>query len=385
VPAESAPADDDQRVDDAAHTPRISPQLYILPAAFAATNILLLWTLGIRKSGDARRYIESAERLNAGLPLSLKQSSYIAYDVIVATSLRTGTGLAGVVMLQILAAGLASYALYRLGSALAGRTAGLLASLLYVMNPDIQRWNCYILTDSLYISLVVVSCWCIYSARQRGRVGFVVAIAVTLLAALLRPNGWLLPPIAALYWLWTGQCTVRTRALITSAGVIACVLAVTLVPPLRSRIQEEQPYEMLLRGEIVWGWSDRLWMPQETRSGGDWVEGLSYAWRHPADVTRLVVVRMAVEAAHVRPFYSRMHNVLLIVYLVPLYFAAAAGAIRFRGPVVWLIGAIVAAHFGVVALTFADWDGRFLLYVLPPLSILAAAALAARVNALILL
>ena len=37
-----------------------------------------------------------------------------------------------------------------------------------------------------------------------------------------------------------------------------------------------------------------------------------------------------------------------------------------------LLAAVIAGHLLTVALTFADWDGRFLLYVLPAIGVLAA-------------
>ena len=56
----------------------------------------------------------------------------------------------------------------------------------------------------------------------------------------------------------------------------------------------------------------------------------------------------------------------------PLLLALAGGYSARRKPLAQLAIAVILAHLLVVALTFADWDGRWLLYVLPLIGLLAA-------------
>ena len=60
----------------------------------------------------------------------------------------------------------------------------------------------YLLTDSLYISLVAIATWAVHRAAERpGPRAYVLAAVVLIISALVRPNGWLLIPIAAIYWI----------------------------------------------------------------------------------------------------------------------------------------------------------------------------------------
>jgi hypothetical protein len=144
-----------------------------------------------------------------------------------------------------------------------------------------------------------------------------------------------------------------------------------------------KPGEWLADGVVVWGYPDsNLTMPVDSgvdltmdKSAGP----LRYALRHPAATVRLAASRVAVELWHARRFYSRGHNAAVVGLLGITYAFAVLGLVRvWRQPLARLLVAIVAAHLLAVAATIADWDGRFLLYVLPLISVLAAVGLVAR-------
>ena len=98
-----------------------------------------------------------------------------------------------------------------------------------------------------------------------------------------------------------------------------------------------------------------------------------YAARHPVAGLRVAATRVAVEVAHARPFYTTRRNAIIIGYLVPLYALAAIGlATWWREPVVRLAAALIALHLALVAAFFADYDGRWLVHVLPLVGLLAA-------------
>ena len=87
--------------------------------------------------------------------------------------------------------------------------------------------------------------------------------------------------------------------------------------------------------------------------------------------------RVAVHFAHVRPFYSTPHNVVIVLWLVPVY-AAALFAIWKLGLTPFLSWIVVAigTQTVVVALTHAEWDGRYLAHVLPLIYTLVGAGVA---------
>ncbi len=128
----------------------------------------------------------------------------------------------------------------------------------------------------------------------------------------------------------------------------------------------------------------RLSMPDDARAAGSgWAGAADYAVRHPIASIMVMAARVAAELAHVRPVYSNAHNVAALMVVLPLYATAILGARDTRRPDVaaW-IGVIIVAHLATVAVTVADWDGRYLLYVLPLIGLFSGCAIGHWLNRL---
>ena len=212
------------------------------------------------------------------------------------------------------------------------------------------------------------------AAEHRGW-WYGLALLVLLPASTLRPTALLLLPVAAAFW---GVRGALARDWIGVAlGVIGVVGTVLLV--FSPRVQDTAgkiPGSTLRSGRVIYEDSAfRVEMPADVTSGGaGWLADLGYVGRHPGATLALGARRVAVELAHVRPYYRIRHNVLIVAVLLPLYALAAIGiATTWRHPLTHLLLAVIAAHMLLVAVALADYDGRFLLHVLGPFGVLAAA------------
>jgi hypothetical protein len=322
-----------------------------------AINLSLLAIFGVRHGNDSVRYLASASDLLAGRPFRGQNGwVYIGYNSLLAVSEAAGGGQLGAIGFQFVAAVCATLALYDLGRQLSGRLAGVLAASFFVIDYDIARWHLYLLTDSLYISLVPIVAWAVHRAAERGAAAYALASALLAITALVRPNGWLLILIAAVYWILRSAFSASVKHAAAAGIVLLCVgAAATLAvvqlgnpPPPRQRLappeQASQPLPfaqvMTLRERL-----DPVQMP----------------------------LRVLYELIHVQPLFSLRHIVLVLAMLVIVYPLAVSGFARSRGqPLARLMAAIVAGHFVVVAITFNDFDGRYLLYVFPLLVVFAA-------------
>jgi hypothetical protein len=78
-----------------------------------------------------------------------------------------------------------------------------------------------------------------------------------------------------------------------------------------------------------------------------------------------------------RPTYSAIHNAFLVATLLPVYALALRGVRRTTtaSAARVLLIAVVLFQSLAIALTFADWDGRHLLLILPFVFVFAAAGL----------
>jgi 4-amino-4-deoxy-L-arabinose transferase-like glycosyltransferase len=345
-----------------------------LVLAFVVLNAGFLAAKGVQFGGDSSRYVGGAQLVLEGGPLRGNQWAYLSYIIVVALGKVVGVGLPGVVAFQIAMAAVAGLVLTLLGARLGGRLAGLVGAGFLLANPDVVRWHGYILTDSLYIAAVVLVVFVVWRATERGRGWYALALLVLVPAATLRPTGLLLVVAATVFWAIRG---IVTRDRVGLALGILGILGMTLlfVSPLVTSTIGRIPSEGLRRGRVVYQYPGyRMAMPADDQPRSGWLSDLRYVARHPGPTLALGARRVAMEMAHVRPYYRVRHNVMIVAVLLPLYALAAVGiAATWRHPLTHLLLGVVAAHLLLVAVCLADYDGRFLLHVMGPLAALAAA------------
>lgn len=359
------------------------PAVLSLAAIFLLVNGALL-VGGIRPASDTIRYTQGAENLLRGGPLSAHETTVLGYISVVALCKTLGAGLLGVIAVQLVFAALTVAAQYDLGKHLGGFSCGCLAAFLLAANPDIARWNGYILTDSLYTSLLTIALWSLYQATQRKGFWYVLASVVVIFAASIRPHSWILLPVAASYWILSAPVSPGKKSVALASFLVCASLAALLLPPLINGVRgnleaatgapvdsQENIASMMSQGMVVWGYKewDLKMPPAESKQ----LSATAYFAHHPGAVLRLFATRVGASLAHVRPFYSKAHNALVVAYYFPLYIFAVIGFVGTPNrSLCWLLGAAMAGNLLFVALTWADWDGRFLNYILPSITVLGA-------------
>jgi len=358
----------------------VKARVLVLASIFVLVN-LLIFSGGISLGGDSQRYLSGADNLLRGLPLQGRQLSYSGYALLIAFCRLTRVGLPGVVFIQLLFAAAAAVALYDIGRRLHGRVAGLFAAGLYVANPDIARWNAFILTDSLYISLVILSVWCVHTAALRKRYWYITAAAALCAAALVRPNGLFLLAVAVLYLVSRAIEHKSLRRVAVSALVLAFVLGAFAASRFFQGGSKDHP-EATLRNGITGINEWRVPMPSDPAPvEGEGAAVFSYVARHPLASFRLGITRVFVELIHVRPFYSFRHNLVLLMSLPFLYLLALMGLkVQRDRSLTRLLLLAIGSQLFVVAITFADSDGRFLLYVLPLVCLFSSCGVASLID-----
>src|SRR5262245_18489833 len=106
-------------------------------------------------------------------------------------------------------------------------------------------------------------------------------------------------------------------------------MMVAFVPPVRSALDSLLPLEPLHYGKTIWGYDPwRIPMPSEPEEGMEQrgiASAVGYATVHPVRTSVLMLARVVAHFAQVRPFYALAHNLVIVVWLVPVYALAVRG------------------------------------------------------------
>lgn len=336
---------------------------------------IVFFKTGVLASVDSDLYIGNAsEILKGNLPQG-REFFYLSYSFLLACLMHAGADVFWIALGQSFAGLTSVYAVYRLAERY-GRMplAGFLSALLYALWFKFQQWNLIIYTDALFAAMSVNGFYLLANSKRIYEKFF--SLVVLAFTAFLRPTGigliiamaaFLLHPylkrshigwhvafgVAALVTL-NGVLKEFVTSVLNSyakAEVIYPDMPFLLTPPANITIPSEN-YPPLVRLVLFWAYQ-------------------------PLYMLQLSTVKLLLFLAHAKPYYSVAHNLLIACFLYPCYAAAYVGFRRLAHPAERLfIGLFIGFQVLTVSQTTENWDGRFLLPVLPWVFLLAGIAFA---------
>jgi hypothetical protein len=314
---------------------------------------------------------------------------YILYPLFESLFLRLGLGWWGIIGGQFVLAALAARALYGATRRLTpggGRRAAALATALFILWPETQQFNAYLLTESLFMSLSVLALAAFVRARRGLLRDYLLLAGLLLLCALARPNGFVVAVAASL----AGLLTLAHRPNKRPLGLV--LLALAVLSPVLWRLLNYQLatytlIETYQRGDLMFlvkEWAVHSAQPLALPPLGlSPVGRLAYFyWHNPLVGLRLVLGKLFVFASGLKPHYSLPHRAMSVVLLWPCYWLAARAA---RQRLLWrparlFLVLVPVLQAGIVMLTVDDYDVRFLAPVLPFVFVLAALSIGNKSN-----
>lgn len=336
-------------------------------------NLALFVLLGLRLGGDAGRYLEGADKLLQGQPLTARQQVYFGYICLLAAVKWLALDQRVVYVIQIAASCAATVAALQLGRRVGGAIAGVVTALVWILCYDIQKWNFYLLTESLFYSSVMVSCWLIVRPLEK-RSHLAVAIAGLLVMASLRFNGFVFALVMLLALLFAVRGV--SRAFVAAALVVLLLTpAAGAVSPFRSAesgpgIAREGTLGYLTQGQVIWETMTIPMPPAPDSSGSVAGDVVKYVAAHPVAVARLYAYRLAHYLFAWNPRFSSKHTLVTTAQWIAAYLFAAIGwlAMRRRGERrLLLLPALFVVQGVLVMLTVGDNDCRYSYYAAPSL------------------
>ncbi len=333
-----------------------------LTTSYLLLNLTMLLWEGVWHSVDTSRYLNQSDILLKGQEDPIAYY-YITYILFLAICQKLMIGWQGVALLQILCSTAAFWGVYRMLQPYIGSWA-LLPLLWWILFYNLWKWNTTLMTESLYLSLSVGWGYALLHGRQSYKMQVASWLFSVVLAG-LRPNGWGIFGIQLLWQLQPYLLRSRQQRIGSLLIAMVCLGGVLLVPFTRQMIAQ-QSFVHWQYGTLVWGYWQWHWVPNWA---GISQQSVFAIW----EVGRLAAMRLILELSGIRPYFSMWHNIAVGVFMVTIHGSAIATLFQKRWhPLQQLALAVTCVQWGIVAATFADWEGRFAYQVMPFTFILAA-------------
>lgn len=346
---------------------RPNKHFFILISCWFLVNGFIFYMLGIKYAIDTTRFDAEAEMWLHGQfepSYRLWYSGYIAFLVICKSIFHS---IYASIAIQYILSLISTIFFYQgLVKLIKKEQPALYATLLVVFFTRIQLWNTCLLTESIFISLILLFVWAFSIEKKSFRLFWMISIAV--LAATVRPNGGIiLLTCCGVYAIQSIQQKKKLPVFFTIGAVIVLLIM---------HFYTETFYLFLLdsfnKGEIICGYS--YWVSSHETyiinnpADGSLTKIIHLISLDPIKSVQLFLSRFFVLWADMRPYYKTGHNVYLGMYLFMAYTTAIIGFIQYRKEFSTLaLGTLFycGMNSALVMITYADWDGRFLAPLLP--------------------
>lgn len=354
-------------------------RLLILLSVFLLFHAILYQIYGIKIITDSKTYLDNAESLvNHGTLIDRHYSWYLGYILLLVPTVVWDTGPEAILIFQVLVSALAVIAFYRTAAILTGNTSVAFYTALFFLGwYEIFTWNFVVRTESLFISLNVFLLYLIVKGFRKKWEAVVFA-GLILWIFFLRPNGF----VSAVAVLAAGAVYMysskRKLALRLFAVLIMVMIpaGISFLSRLLAGFEFVHQYaggEIVYRAASVAGKYDvenlilagsGLVLPQEAAPLAGLLKFIAF---NPFYFIKLFFLKIFYFLAHVKPYYSFWHNAWIIATLVPAYLLAVLGlrSRKVAAPVKAFVITFITLNTIIIGFAVEDWDGRFLMPLLP--------------------
>ena len=364
--------------------------ILILSLLFWVIASLIFVKFGVKNVNDSHRYLEYATNLKNGFYVERHNIWYIGYVIFIylVRLISGSSNELNIIIAKNILSYLALLLLYKTNlNFFRSQNIALICTLFYLIFIEIFFWNSYILCESLFISLTCISLYflSIIHNRQVSLIAMFFAGILILLTILTKPTGiavliGVIGIITFNIWKNNSKPYLRYSMLIISTALILLLTNKMLVT-----FMVMENYEI---GEVVYDITTRPYKPEYKLLLINVPEDLEILSSEYPPLIRIVhfmvfnlkywiilfCAKVFFFLLHIRPYWSLEHNIFNLVILIPMYYYS------FR----YLISNSISkeirvfsiffflTHILSIGITTVDWDGRFLMPLLPMIFILGS-------------
>lgn len=359
--------------------------LHFLLLVFLLVHAVLYVKFGVYTEMEADKYVSQGKILyETGKFSEPKFIFYLPVILLVWVCEWFSLPLETVAFIQIVISGLAQFYFFKLIAELVSKPVAFITSLLLILFIPLQIWNLYLYTDSFFISFTLLYAWAIHKHARRGLTGKLIVLAFLALLVISRPHGLLFIPPTIIYFIIIAP-TASAKLITTLVSAVLLFGMYIIMNRIFTGGSDMDALKPFVEEHII------CFVPQKPEGAvldiqhteSPVADLLYYVVNNPLHFTKLMVLRLYSFFNLTRPYYSFTHNLLLLVFMIPVYFLALVGIYkswkRKRPFVFYLLLVLVLYPLGA---TFQcdDWHSRFTMVVIPIILLFAGIAIQSAIN-----
>lgn len=333
---------------------------------------------------DSLSYIEDANRLlNGSLPEG-RMIWYTSYSLFLSIVFFLGGSIQEAGLAQMALSGIAAICLYLLAfNITSDRLTAALAVLLYLLWVKIHHWNVFIYTESLFTSFSIISLT--FLVRSKYPWQYALSALLLLFTFFIRPSGFGFFVGLLAYSFSLVQYKQFSKWAIAAFAFLLIAIATLL---LNKMLADYILIESYAKAEIIYPDAtlgveppDNLFIPSDNHS--PLIRLVLFVLYNPLYFVKISLIKMGLFLGNVKPYFSTVHNLIIVSVLYPLYLFAVKGYtnLTHQHKIRYFIAGYVLAQTLTVTLTTENWDGRFLVPVLPFIFVLSSIGISALLQA----
>ena len=333
----------------------------------------------IKYGNDSSTYLFYAKNL-INLDFSNLDIAKLSYIILIAVVLFFKLNLTTVIILQFLTTIISSFCLYLIGKKIFSKWAGLICLSFFLTYLPIQLRNFYLLTEILFINLSIILTYFVFFNKEKKILISLLAIFILF----LRPQGILILLSITLSKFIFSKFNKNYNLALKLFTIL--FFSILLLIFLDIGINYYNLIDSLSKG-VIWGYNF------ETNSlcYKACISGLTNPGTYEKNIlglilyvkdnfiilTKVSIYKIILFFAGWRPYYSFAHNLFILVFHIPIYLLFCIYFLKFRKfdqfESFTLFYVLLSSIF--VGITFADWSGRFIMFILPFIMIYASKSL----------
>ena len=332
------------------------------------------FTNGYIFANDTPRYIDGAKKIiNLELPQG-KGSNFLGYIFFIAFFEYFNLNMTYVVISQIFLTFLSSLCIYRISKKFSSHIGGIFCLSLYLFYLPIQMWNFYILTETIFICSIIFVIYFFIFLEKKYLPILIFMIFFTLIC---RPHGIILLPslsLSILIWLYFNN-KIKTFYLCL-VGLIIISYPVLIL--LNYYLENQNIISWIVKTGIIFGYENKnnyldFKIPVDINNN---ISSLILFYFDNMFVFILSFFKKIwFFFTRMRPFHSDFHFYYLMTYNLIYFPLSIVGAFKLykkNNLGITLMFFLIIFFAICTGFTYADYDARFSLYILPLIFIFAS-------------